>query len=287
MHIPVLKEEVLHFLNPKENENFIDCTTGFGGHALSILEKNGPEGKVLAMEWDEELYDLLKEKESKRFIPVNESYTQLKDVVEEKGFSPVSGILFDLGFSSFHVDESGRGFSFMRKERLDMRYNKNNPLTAYEIVNKYKEKDILYILQKWGEEEYAKDITEAIIRERKEKLIETTKELAEIIEQSIPRYYQKKQKINPSTKTFQALRIAVNGELIGLTATLPMALDVLEKGGKLVMICFHGGEEKIVKNFIRSANVSSLTLKPIVPTQEEINNNIRSRSAKLFAVVKK
>ncbi len=287
MHIPVLKEEVLHFLNPGKNENFIDCTAGLGGHSFSILEKNRPNGKVLAMEWDEELYDLLKEKESKRFIPVNESYTQIKDVVEEKDFSPVSGILFDLGFSSFHVDQSGRGFSFMRKEKLDMRYNKSNPLTAYEIVNKYKEKDILYILQKWGEEEYAKDITERIIRERKERPIETTKELAEIVEQSIPKYYQRKQRINPSTKTFQALRIAVNGELLGLTATLPMALDVLEKGGKLVVICFHGGEEKIVKNFFRLANVSNLTLKPIVPTQEEINNNIRSRSAKLFAVVKK
>ncbi len=287
MHISVLKEEVLHFLNPRENENFIDCTAGFGGHALSILEKNGPDGKVLAMEWDEEVYDFLKENDSKRFISVNESYTQIKDVVGERGFSPVSGILFDLGFSSFHVDESGRGFSFMRKEKLDMRYNKNNPLTAYEIINRYKEKDILYILQKWGEEEYAKDITERIIRERKEKPIETTKELTEIIEQSVPKYYQKKQRINPSTKTFQALRIAVNGELLGLTAALPMALDVLDKGGRLVMICFHGGEEKIIKKFIRLSNVSDLTLKPIIPTQKEINNNIRSRSAKLFAVVKK
>lgn len=287
MHIPVLKEEVLHFLNPKENENFIDCTAGLGGHALSILEKNGPNGKVLAMEWDEELYDLLKEKESERFIPVNESYTQIEDVVKEKNIFPISGILFDLGFSSFHVDESKRGFSFMKKEKLDMRYNKNNPLTAHEIVNKYKEKDILYILQKWGEEEYAKDITERIIKERKERPIETTKELVAIIERSIPKYYQKKQRINPSTKTFQALRIAVNGELLGLTATLPLALEVLEKGGRLVVICFHGGEEKIMKNFIRSANVLNLTLKPIIPTHEEINNNIRSRSAKLFAVIKK
>ncbi len=287
MHIPVLKEEVLHFLNPKENENFIDCTAGFGGHSLSILEKNGPEGKVLGFEWDEDVYNVLKEKESERFIPVNESYTQIKEVVEEKKFSKIAGVLFDLGFSSFHVDKSGRGFSFMREEKIDMRYNKNNPLTAYEIVNKYKEKDILHILEKWGEEDYASEIVKKIILKRKEKPIETTTELAKIIESCIPRQYQNKKKINPATKTFQALRIAVNGELLGLRATLPLAYDVLEKGGRIVIICFHGGEERIVKNFFRSSNVSNLTPRPIIPKKEEVIKNIRSRSAKLFAAIKK
>jgi 16S rRNA (cytosine1402-N4)-methyltransferase len=287
MHIPVLKEEVLHFLNPKENENFIDCTAGFGGHSLSILEKNGPEGKVLGFEWDEDVYNTLKEKESERFIVVNESYTQIEEVVEEKKFSKVSGVLFDLGFSSFHVDKSQRGFSFMREEKLDMRYNENNPLTAYEIVNKYKEKDILHILEKWGEEDYAREIVEKIIFKRKERPIETTTQLAKIVESSIPKHYKDRKKINPATKTFQALRIAVNGELLGLTATLPLAYDVLERGGRMVIICFHGGEEKIVKNFFRSSNISNLTPKPIIPKKEEVIKNIRSRSAKLFAAIKK
>jgi 16S rRNA (cytosine1402-N4)-methyltransferase len=287
MHVPVLKEEVLHFLNPKENENFIDCTAGFGGHSLSILEKNGPEGKVLGFEWDEDVYNTLKEKESERFIVVNESYTQIKEVVEETKFSKVSGVLFDLGFSSFHVDKSQRGFSFMREEKLDMRYNGNNPLTAYEIVNKYKEKDILHILEKWGEEDYAREIVEKIIFKRKERPIETTTQLAKIVESSIPKHYKDRKKINPATKTFQALRIAVNGELLGLTATLPLAYDVLERGGRMVIICFHGGEEKIVKNFFRSSNISNLTPKPIIPKKEEVIKNIRSRSAKLFAAIKK
>ncbi len=285
MHIPVLKEEVLHFLKPKENENFIDCTAGFGGHSFSILEKNKPSGKVLGLEWDEEVFNFLKEKETERFIPINCSYTQIEEVVEERKFFPVSGILFDLGFSSFHVDKSKRGFSFMRNEKLDMRYSKDNPLTAYEIVNYYKEHDIVHILKKWGEEDYAKEIAKRIVDTRKEGLIETTTNLAEIVEKVLPK--NSNQRINPATKTFQALRIVVNGELIGLEATLPRALDILDKEGRLVVICFHGGEEKIVKKFLRFANVKNLTPKPIIPTHEEVNKNIRSRSAKLFAVVKK
>ncbi len=287
MHIPVLKEEALHFLNPQKDENFVDCTAGFGGHAFSILKNNGPSGKVLAMEWDEEIYNLLKKKETDRFIPVNESYTRIKEVVQEKRFFPVSGVLLDLGFSSFHVDESGRGFSFMRKEPLDMRYNKENPLTAHQIVNGYREKDIFYILKKWGDEDYAGKIARRIVSKRKEESIGTTTALAKIVEEVIPKKEQEKKRINSATKTFQALRIAVNGELLGLEAVLPKALEILEKGGRMVIICFHEGEERIVRQFFQFAKVTLLTTKPIIPTKEEINKNIRSRSAKLYAVLKK
>ncbi len=174
----------------------------------------------------------------------------------------------------------------MRKEPLDMRYNKNIPLTAYEIVNKYREKDILHILEKWGEEEYAESITRAIVSEREEGSIETTTDLTEIIESVVPRKYREESKINCATKTFQALRIAVNGELLGLRATLPEALGVMERGGRMVVICFHGGEEEIVRSFFRSADVKVLTPQPVVPSEREINKNVRSRSAKLYAVVK-
>ncbi len=287
MHIPVLKEEVLHFLQPEEDENFIDCTAGEGGHAEVILKRNAPKGKVLALEWDEEIYEILKEKESERFLPVNESYTLLEEVVREKNFFPVSGVLFDLGFSSYHVDFSRRGFSFMRNEPLDMRYNKKNPLTAYEILNAYKEKDILFILKKWGEEDYAKEIMQNIIKKRKEKAIETTSELVNIVKKSIPVKERKSRKINCATKTFQALRIAVNGELLGLRAGLAQAEEVMEKGGRMVVICFHGGEERIVQDFLRSSSLTVLTKKPIIPTYEEVKKNIRSRSAKLYAAIKK
>ncbi len=287
MHVPVLKEEVVHFLNPQENENFVDCTSGSGGHAEALLKKSGPDGKILALEWDKDLYNILKERETQRFIPVNQSYTLLSEIISEKNFYPISGILFDLGFSSYHVDKSKRGFSFMRNEPLDMRYNTENPLTAHEIVNRYKKKDILYILKKWGEEKFAERITEKIISAREKKLIESTLELAAIIEEAIPHHEKKNQKISCSTKSFQAIRIAVNGELLGLRATLPETVKLMKKGGRLVVICFHGGEEAVVRKFFRETDgIKILTPNPIKPKKEEINNNIRSRSAKLYAAIK-
>lgn len=286
MHIPVLVDEVLRFLGPKSNENFIDCTAGGGGHTKKILEKIKPEGKVLAFEWDKDLYTRLKEEKNERLLLVNESYTRLEEIVEEKKFFAVSGILFDLGFSSFHVDESKRGFSFMRDERLDMRYSKDSLLTAKDIVNKQKEKDLLYILKNYGEEEYAEDIARAIVIGRKEKEIVSTKDMVNIIEKVVPEEYKKK-KINCATKTFQAIRIAVNAEILGIQSALLQALNVLDTEGRIVIICFHGGEEKVVKEFARKNNVEVVTQNPVRPTEEEINKNIRSRSAKLYALIKK
>ncbi len=291
MHISVLKKEVLHLLKPNCNENFIDCTAGSGGHTEAILSKNGPSGKVLAIEWDSEVFMRLKEKFKKeeRVILVNESYTLIDEIVEEKNFFPVSGIIFDLGFSSFHVDESKRGFSFMRDEPLDMRYSKDNPLTAYDILNKSSEKDILHILKKWGEEEFAEKIAYNISVRRKKNPIETTSDLVDIIENSIPSSYKKNLKINCATKTFQALRIAVNGEILGIESALLKALNILERGGRMGVICFHNGEEKVIKKFlsINKNKIKILTSKPIIPTEEEVNKNIRSRSAKLYTLEKK
>ncbi len=287
MHIPVLKEEVLNFLNPKSNENFIDCTAGEGGHSEAILRKNSPGGRVLAIEWDEELYKRLKKKETERFVPVNDSYTNIKDIAQEKNFFPVSGILFDLGFCSFHIDESRRGFSFLRDELLDMRYNKSNPLTAYEIVNKYKEKDLLHILKKWGEEDYASVIARKIVLKRKENVIRTTADLSKVVEDAIPESVKAVKKINCATKTFQALRIAVNGEMLGFSFALSESLEIIEKGGRIAVICFHGGEEKIVNGFLRQRKERVHIFRPILPKKEEVKNNIRARSAKLYMAIKK
>ncbi len=278
-------------MSPQPNEDFVDCTAGEGGHTEAILERNGPLGRVLAIEWDPELFSVLleKSKKEKRIVPVNDSYTLIEEIAVRKGFSSVSGILFDLGFSSFHVDRSGRGFSFMRKEPLDMRYNKNNPLTAYDIVNKYKEKDIEYILKKWGDEKYAKEIAHKIVLERREDPIETTTRLAEIVKRVIPERHKENLKIHCATRTFQALRIAVNGELMGIESALPDAFKILKKEGRMVIICFHEGEERVVKKFLRShkKNIKLLTKDPVVPTIAETNKNIRSRSAKLYSLMKK
>ncbi len=286
MHISVLKQEAIYYLDPKENENFVDCTAGAGGHTAEIIKHNGPSGRVLAFEWDKDLFKALEQKNIERVTVMNESYTLLEEVVEEQKLQPVMGVIFDLGFCSYHVDKSGRGFSFMSDERLDMRYNTDNPLTAHEIVNRYREKDLLTIIGKYGGEDFAEQIVREIVERRKEKEINTTMDLAEIIEDSVPAWYRKNDKINCATKTFQGLRITVNAELLGLRSALDQALNVLEKGGRMVVICFHSGEEDVLRSFIRKAPVQVLTDNPVRPGGEEVRSNIRSRSAKLYALIK-
>jgi 16S rRNA (cytosine1402-N4)-methyltransferase len=303
MHIPVLQKEVLEYLNPKPNENFIDATIGEGGHTAAILERNSPKGKVLGIELDPELYKRLKVAEIKnRLILVNDSYVNLKEIVEKYKFKSISGILFDLGMSSWHLEESSRGFSFQKNEPLDMRYNPRNPLTAARIVNYYSSQEIEKILKEYGEERFAKKIAQKIIEIRKIKPIETTSQLAEIVKLATPHWYHRK-KIHPATRTFQAIRIAVNNELNNLEKVLPQAIEILNPGGRLVVISFHSLEDRIVKNFYRSRtgaqaklgravgglesiDLKILTKKPIKPSLGEIKINPASRSAKLRAAQK-
>jgi len=212
-------------------------------------------------------------------ILVNDSYVNLAETVRKQRFKPVSGILFDLGFSSWHLEESGRGFSFEKNEPLDMRYNPENPLTAEKIVNNWSEREIEKILREYGEERFTKRIAREIIQERKIKPIKTTFQLVETIKKSTPIWYHHR-RIHPATRTFQALRIAVNDELNNLKKALPQAVEILEKDGRLAVISFHSLEDRIVKNFFRE-NLKILTKKPIRPSLEEIEINPRSRSAKL------
>ncbi|KPJ71336.1 hypothetical protein AMJ50_02475 [Parcubacteria bacterium DG_74_3] len=311
-HIPVLKKEVIEILDPKPNENFIDCTIGEGGHTLAILGKNKPEGKVLGIEWDPKLYKKLKEehlKQKERLILINDSYTNLKKIVKQKRFGKVQGILFDLGLSSWHLEKSGRGFSFQKDEPLDMRYSvpdfqrpkkSLSELTAEEIINKFSEKEIEEILRKYGEERFARTIAREIIKERGKKPIKTTVQLVEVIKRAIPFRHQRRipGRKTPgfqrgkhfATRTFQALRIFVNKELNNLKTVLPQAIEVLKPGGKIVVISFHSLEDRIIKNFLknqaRDNYLEILTKKPIRPTKEEIKKNRRSRSAKLRAATK-
>jgi 16S rRNA (cytosine1402-N4)-methyltransferase len=294
-HIPVLQKEVIEYLDPKPNENFIDATFGEGGHALSILERTKPNGKLLGIEIDPELYEKIKSKISiindqlsNRLILINDSYTNIKKITQEHNFRPINGILFDLGISSWHLEESRRGFSFKRDEPLDMRFNpQRNRLTAFEILNYWSKEKIEEILRKFGEEKFAKSIAKNIAEKRKIKPIRTTFDLVEIIKASLPLKYQRRLKTHPATRTFQALRIAVNNELENLEKTLHSLPRILEREARIVVISFHSLEDRIVKNFFRQKKregiLQILTPKPITPTFHEIISNPRSRSAKLRA----
>ena len=294
VHIPVLQKEVIKYLEPKPNENFIDCTINGGGHALAILEETAPKGRLLGIDWDKNQILNLKSqfpttKFRSRLILVCDNFVNLKEIVKKQNFKQVQGIIFDLGLSSWHLEKSGRGFSFLRNEPLDMRYNPENPLTAEKIVNYWSEPEIERILKEYGEERYARKIAKEIVKERKLKPIKTTQRLVTIIRNSIPLKYQHF-KIHFATRTFQALRIAVNSELENLKIVLPQTLEILKKGGRLVIISFHSLEDRIVKNFFRErfleGKLEILTKKPIIPNKKEIKINPRSRSAKLRAIKK-
>jgi len=286
MHKPVLLKEVLEYLDPQPGENFIDCTFGFGGHTLALLEKNGPDGKVLGIEQDKEVFEKFNHKE--RLTLVNNNFNNLKKITKDYEYNRVDGILFDLGVSSWHFDQSGRGFTFQVDELLDMRLP-GSGLTAEEIVNQWSEKELVRIFKEYGEEKFPGRIARIICQERKNKQIRTTKQLVEIIRQVVPKKYTYG-KIHFATKIFQALRIAVNDELNNLKKALPQALEILEPKGRLVVISFHSLEDRIVKNFFRDSakenKLKILSKKPIGPSQEEIELNPRSRSAKLRVSLK-
>lgn len=287
-----MKEEVIRFLDPKPGEDFIDCTVGLGGHALAVLERNKPDGKVLGIDFDPQLLEELKRSVhgtelEKRLILVCDNFANLEAVAERNGFVGVSGVLFDLGLSSWHLEASGRGFSFWRNEPLDMRYNpQSNTLTAEAILNTWSIKDIERILRVYGEEPFARRIAKQIVEARP---LRTTLDLVMAVERATPPWYHRR-RIHSATKTFQALRIAVNGELENLEKALPQALNVLYSGGKLAVIAFHSLEDRIVKNFMREKAkegvLKILTKKPIRPSEEEIKANPRARSARFRVAIK-
>ncbi len=295
IHIPVLQKEVLEYLAPEPNQNFIDCTIGQGGHALAILEKIAPYGKVLGIDFDSEILKCLKlrikDLLEKRLTLVCNNFANLKKIVKKYNFKKVQGILFDLGISSWHLEKSKRGFSFQKDEILDMRYQSTKEgLTAQKIVNDWPEKRLGKILKEYSEERFARRIAREIVKNRKIKPIKTTFQLIKIIKRAVlPRY--EKGRIHPATRTFQALRIAVNDELKNLEKALPQTLEILKPQGRLVIISFHSLEDRISKNFLRENSkkglLKILTKKPIRPSKIEIEVNPRSRSAKLRAAIKK
>jgi len=289
IHRTVLLNEVIEYLNIKPGVKIIDATLNGGGHTQGILEKY-PDTKILGIEWDPDIFQEFQKTETARhIIAVNESYTELKKIIEEHDFQP-DGIIFDLGVSSMHYEYSGRGFTFMKDEPLDMRFNpKSLSYTAADIINSSSQEELEKILNEYGEEKFSSQISKGIILTRKIKTIISTSELVEVIENSVPGWYRHK-KIHPATKTFQALRIAVNNELDNVEKGVLTAIDVLSGGGRLIVISFHGLEDKIVREIfkqkIREGIVGRVVGGTIKPKWEEVRQNPRARSAKMKIIEK-
>ncbi len=292
VHTPVLLKEVIEYLAVKPGMNVIDATLDGGGHALAIAEKIAPDGKILGIELDPVLFQeaqsiIRNTQYANIVIPIKDSYTNIVNIVREYNFRP-NGILFDLGLSSWHYEKSGRGFSFKRDELLDMRYS-HTGITAGEVVNTYGKEELEKIITEYGEEQFAESIVENIISTRKKKPITTTNELVEVISRSVPFWY-KKRKIHFATKTFQALRIEVNSELENVEKGVSSAIGVLESGGRLAVISFHGLEDKIVRELFKKRAkegvVKWVVRGTVKPKWEEIRNNPRARSAKMKIVEK-
>jgi len=291
MHTPVLQKEILEILKPEPNQNFIDATFGFGGHSQDILKKIGPGGKVLGIEIDPLSIKTFKETNSfshdslERLILVNDSYINIDNLIKKNNFQDAKGIIFDLGLSSWHLDESKRGFSFKRDEPLDMRFNPDrNQLTAFEIVNYWKEEELEKIFKDYGQEQFARIIAKKIVQLRAVKPIRTTLELAQLILDNVPGWY-KRRKIHPATKIFQSLRIATNNELETVKQGIEKAVNTAPPKTIIAVISFHSLEDKIVKTIFKEQKKGiALFKKPITASIAEINQNPRSRSAKLRAI---
>lgn len=287
-HIPVLLKEAVEYLEVKSGKKYIDATLGGAGHTSEILRLGGV---VLGLDQDQDALEFVKEKQKEnikkeKLVVSNGNFKDLQKIAFEYGFEKVDGILFDLGVSSYQLDSSGRGFSIKKDEKLDMRMDKNRKINAFEVVNYYPYERLVEIFYKYGEEHNAKGIAQAVVDIRKKKEIETTKELASIIE----RVGHKNENIHPATRVFQAIRIEVNGELEALKEGLVQGLELLEENGRLVVISFHSLEDRIVKQtfaqFERKNMGKLIVKKPITASFSEFSKNRRSRSAKLRVFAK-
>jgi len=302
-HVPVLVAEVVDLLRPASPKHYLDGTLGAGGHAEQLLLHSRPEGRVLGLDRDEAAVLAARERLSEyaeRLVVRQANFTQAKEILNEIGWHQVDGALLDLGVSSHQLESPERGFGFQFDSRLDMRMDRRQPLDAFRIVNTFSAAEIEKILRDYGEEPQARRIAGAIAAERKSKPIESTRALATIVARAKGRGSRRH---HPATRTFQALRIAVNRELESLRLFLEDGYDLLRPSGRLVIISFHSLEDRLVKNAIRrwsssclcpphalqcdcgwSQKVRVLTKKPVVPSAGEIGRNPRARSAKLRAV---
>lgn len=286
-HIPVLVEEVMMFLRCEPGQTHVDATLGGGGHAREILRQTAPDGVVIGVEWDEDAISEARkalDPFGDRVKMFRENFIHLPDLLKAMKVEEVDGILLDLGLSSFQLEKGERGFSFKGEGPLDMRMDQRMERTAADLVNYLSSEELETTLAEYGEERWANRIAEVIVRERKRSPIRTTQALRKIVYQAIPKRFQSK-KIDPATRTFQALRIKVNDELENLRKILGMGWTFLRRGGRICVISFHSLEDRMVKETFRKLEIERmihiLTKKPVTPSEEERKRNPRSRSAKL------
>jgi 16S rRNA (cytosine1402-N4)-methyltransferase len=282
-HVPVLVAEVLAALRPERGGVFVDCTLGLGGHTRRLLEAGA--SRVIGIDRDLSALEIARTRLgglAERVETVHADYRALGDVLSSRGVERVAGVLADLGVSSMQLDAEGRGFSFRRDEPLDMRMDRSGGRTAADLVNTLDEHELADLIFRFGEERYSRRIARALVAARP---VSTTGELATLVRRAVPT--RGWQRIDPATRSFQALRIAVNGELDGLDRFVQDAADRLEPGGRLAVITFHSLEDRIVKHAMRALAFDApgaftvLTKKPIVPADTEVERNARARSAKL------
>jgi len=296
-HEPVMLEECISALQVQRGGRYVDCTVGGGGHATAILEDSSPGGQLIGIDADPHAIKVARGKlkpYGKDAILVNENFKYLENICTRHGFSPVNGVLFDLGMSSLQLEEAGRGFSFRQDSPLDMRFSNGQDLTAADIVNTYPEVELAGLLYRYGEEQRNRQIARRIVERRP---LRTTQELARVVEQAVG---GKRGRIHPATKTFQALRIAVNHELENLELALEQTVNLLGNGGRIVVISFHSLEDRLVKGFFRreaqwcicppgipacicghTPRLKVLSKKVFRPSPVEVQTNPRSRSARM------
>lgn len=288
-HLPVMLSEVLSWLQPHSGGIYVDCTVGYCGHANEILRVSQPHGIVLGIDRDVQAINAGRQELQSfgdRAILVKAHFMELKQILVERGISRVHGVLFDLGVSSPQFDEPSRGFSFRSEGPLDMRMDQSSGRTAADIVNELDETDLADMIYSLGEERYSRRIARAIVSARRRQTLTNTRQLASVIESAVPGHYRRG-RIHCATRTFQALRIAVNNELDHLETSFRDAADALASGGRLCVISFHSLEDRIVKQTFKGLSSQSggeleiLTKRPQVPSDDERNRNPRSRSAKL------
>ena len=305
-HVSVLLNECLEGLNIKENGIYVDGTLGGAGHSSEILKRLSKEGRLIGIDQDTDALKAAKErlKDYSNVTFVHSNFSNIENVLNNLNIDGVDGILMDLGVSSYQLDEGERGYSYMKDAPLDMRMNRENDFSAYNVVNEYSEEDLYRIIRDYGEEKFAKRIASFIVENRQEKNIETTLELVEIIKNAIPAK-ARREGPHPAKRTFQAIRIEVNSELSILNKTIEDGVEKLNKGGRMAIITFHSLEDRIVKNKFRDlavscrcpkefpvcvcgekAKVKIISRKAIEPTKEEVEINPRSRSAKLRVIEK-